>query len=68
MPVLLRCDCPGCTAEIPAILVRNVITAPKPWWAMPAGEGLVIACKTEHLNLALPGWKPPATSSEEPQT
>jgi hypothetical protein len=65
MPVLLRCDCPGCFREIPAVWVGGRITAPKPWWAQPSGDGLVIACGTEHLNAALPGWVRPPT--EEPQ-
>lgn len=65
MPVLLRCDCPGCDREIPAVFIGGRITALHPWWAQPAGEGLLVACRVEHLNAALSQWVRPPT--EEPQ-
>jgi hypothetical protein len=66
MPVLLRCDCPGCFREIQAVLTRGNVAAPHPWWMQTGRDGkLIVACGTEHLNAALPGWVRPPT--EEPQ-
>jgi hypothetical protein len=35
--------------QTPAVLVRGVLAAPKPWWV----QGLLVACKTDHLNAAV---------------
>lgn len=54
MPLMLKCDCPGCPREMPARLVRGQITGPQGWWVQPGGNGLLIACPAaNHINLAI---------------
>jgi hypothetical protein len=64
MPILLRCDAPGCTRETVGTLKAMVVSAEKPWWIGTARDGrCVIACKTDHFNLAL-GWRQPPSTEE----
>lgn len=54
MPLMLKCDCPGCANEGTARLLRGQIAGPEGWWVQPGRNGLLIACPAaNHINLAL---------------
>ena len=54
MPLILRCDAPGCLLESEAVWLPSgrVVVKDSRWWLLQGGGGLVVTCSHEHAMLA----------------
>ncbi len=52
MTVMLLCDAPDCDKSVPAIPRMGQVTCPSGWWLNVGPARIVVACCTDHLNVA----------------